>query len=470
MSSKMGPRWLKTLDQYTQQEFRELNIPGSRVLSNVRRVEVEPITTTNHSRTFKLQVHYRKGRGKKPKVNPRTVLAKQYFTPVGGSQSYKERRNPDRLSGRELRSTTQVYKLWGSNYSLAPKVFGRATEEPIVLFEFIEGVTDKELLIAARGDEDARKRIIETSVRKMAALTGMLAPYSSSSFKGRNPFAFTLSEERDRREVKIESLRNYLSTIVAHDLRIQGVELPSTNSEREEHIRREVLKSSSLAERVARLVDLESGLGEERFLLQHGDSRVHHVIRDEQGNIKFIDYEQFGLHPFGHDLGTYTSAEGGISRLAVGDLPRVLSLLHAYELEGLNNQTDRSRRRSLKKLDGMSADKIVGNIKGVRVSDLATYLASEIRENLHLDATNKAGTGVARAYQMQGIPGYTEEEMFEARLARVGEVLGTVRGNTLLWGYADRTVRDAIQQYFGEWERLFDDLQLDLHTSTGRAA
>src|SRR3989338_6606730 len=176
---------------------------------------------------------------------------------------------------------------------------------------------------------------------------------------------------------------------------------------------------------------------------------------------RLVDLGNLGYHPRGYDLVTYLHAEGGISELGTSQLPDLLGYFLAYEIEAKREATD--RKRGIAKLDGMDRVEIAQKVKlENRLPFIASFLALDIVENLHLDACNKRYPATVRADIVHRIPDYTEEEMMKRRLEHIEEIFNLVKGNNLLWGHLPQAteVRDYFYHFADLLQRL-DIINLD---------
>ncbi|MDO8656904.1 MAG: hypothetical protein Q7K45_06730 [Nanoarchaeota archaeon] len=376
------------------------------------------------------------------------VFVKEYFFPqvdrLDTSALYAAERNPKLLYFQEKRNTQRIYNHVGPG--LVPRVLAGDDEHLVLFFEYLKEPSDAELFLEARknNDEKAKLDLIYQGAKKIARLNGRL------NFNNKL-FASDLTEQRHTIEAKTARLTDYLLKILEHKHPI----LPGVEASRSTDLFRDFIRQQynlDLAEEVRTLVMKEEALNE-KYVLQHGDCRVHHILGD-----KFVDLEQFGLHGQGYDLVTYLSAEGGIAAPSISELPNLVGWFLAYERA--NSHKDGSRRKtSLQKLDSMTRSGVVQRISS---SDLAgstvRFLRKDLVESLHLDSSNKRYDAAHLQQLIPGIPHYSLEEMYRARLHHIRDVFELVSENDLMWGVLDNKV--GIKDYFHSFAELLVKLEL----------
>ena len=159
------------LDTLTVQDYRQFESPPK--AGGVRKatsVDYALLEQSNHSRAYRIEF---KGGGRTT-----TVFGKEFFRPQDISPHYLESRDPNKLFGWELRATKLITGKVGP---LVPAIIGYSHEPPILLFDFVDGQSDRELLLRVRtdGDDSAKNDLVYRRARNIAIFDGRLQARSS---------------------------------------------------------------------------------------------------------------------------------------------------------------------------------------------------------------------------------------------------------------------------------------------------
>ncbi len=432
-----------SLDSLAVQDYRKFE-HSPRAARNASSVQYRLLEQSNHSKAYRVEF-----RGEGTKV----LFGKEFFHTTDPSPDYQEARDPNRLFMWELRSTKLITSQVGQN--LVPTIVGYSPEQLILLFEFLDGPSDRELLLQARSDADeaAKKDLVYKRARNIAIFDGRLQARAT---------AFATSVPRQTAPSSTEKARqiaDYLRIIVGYAHRkttpseeiIQSSERFAKFVESHYHVK-------DLFDKVNEVVQHSVAL-QQKYVLQHGDCRVQHAIGE-----RLVDLGNLGYHPQGYDLVTYLHAEGGISELGTASqLPQLLGYFLAYEKEAKRDADQ--RRKGIAELDLLGKEDIARRIRMEdRLPFIANFLAIDIEESLHLDACNKRYPASVRAEIIGRIPGYTEEEMMQRRLENIEEAFGLVKENNLLWGHLPQA--SGIRDYFYHFADLLQRLEI-IHLEQG---
>ena len=367
------------------------------------------------------------------------LFVKQYFHSPESSTLYANIRDINSLFNRELRNSKRIHDNVGA---LVPSVKGYSVEDLVLCFEYVSGLSDRDRLLKAMTDEneDQRRALVYEGVRKIASFDGKVQARKQY-------FGLDLMEQRNTSEMQVGKLVDYLSKIVRYTYRLQGREI-ETLEQVKDVVRED--KNVHLVDEVVKIVQL----GEQFSLpqvLQHGDCRLQHVFGE-----KFVDLEQFGVHPQGYDLVTYLNAEGSIAQLSIRELPNLLGWFLAYERAAVRTSW---RNNELKNLSKMSQEDVLQTVPiDERLRFMVGFLAMDIIENLHLDASNKTYKQEHLEELVSGIPNYDVKKMMNARVTHVSDVFSLVSDSYLLLEHL--STRKVVTEYFSAFAGLLQRLDV----------
>ncbi len=387
------------------------------------------------------------------KEEPSDVLIKRFVKPSDDELVYSLAHNPDSLYNREKNNLNVVGNFISSG--LVPEIYG-CLDLPrgIIMEHFSRESLSSRLTDVANGitsdpssavaQMNKRKLLIE-GVKNLARFVG-LCNAKGVAINKLYDYKTEYEQERGRMEsLREELLRRYLAKIFFYNN-------PECIGEQQsyQYLKvKDVLKSKAvdLDERITKICSLRSGLNEKPWL-QHGDYNVAHAYGK-----KIIDLEDFGYYPWTRDLSTFFM--GGIDNISLPDsaeLPGYINLFLAYkqanevkytkskeeskesikQLDALLNEipSEASSREFLDAVSLINVDFLMQNdaieSKSGYAEFLFSFFASAIEEGVHLDATLKRYDEEHIQKLINGLKGYTTEEMRKCKSNYVTELFGAV--------------------------------------------
>lgn len=428
---------------FTVDDFRKVL---KRRFHPIHTITVKSNWKSHHAEFYLLQV-------KSDKKEPAEILVKRFVKPGDDELVYSLAHNPDSLYTREKNNLNVVGNFISG--TLVPEIYG-CLDLPrgIVMEHFSRGSLSSRLTTVANeitstsnsaATRMSKRKLLLEGTKNLARFVG-LCNAKEASINKLYDYKTEYEQERSRMEsLREELLRRYLAKIYFHNTpECIGKEQPY------QYLKvKEVLKSKGidLDERVTQICSLRLGLNEKPWL-QHGDYNVAHAYGK-----KVIDLEDFGYYPWTRDLSTFFM--GGIDNISLPDsaeLPGYINLFLAYKQanEIRYSKSKEESEKSIAQLDALlngvlpeaSSKDFLQAISQINVDFLTqnkaiesktgyaeflfSFFASAIEEGVHLDATLKRYDEEHLQMLINGLNGYTSEEMRRCKSKYVNELFGAV--------------------------------------------
>lgn len=344
-------------------------------------------------------------------------IVRKGVTASHGSTVREADRNPDTAFRNEVRCYQDFHGTEAGKW-FAELLEANVPSRTLYLSE-IEGESYRDRLSKAHntGDEEERNRLIVEAAHHYGLFGGILS-HNTAKLEESSRYS---KERRSRR------LKDYLAIIVKERFpKIEGSDADILLQRTARRVKAGINITSKLDDIVKVSYDMVNDLR-----TAHGDARPQHmIIYSRRHHQRFVlDPERTNIrHPRITDLVTLTSMEAGISRPSEENLPFVVATFLASYNAGVNGYRKKRRNRKRNRPSGVNTvrkhirqgnykqmEQLAGGAKTVHLA-LLEYLAMDIEENLHLDATNRRMGPDLRRAMCSGIQNWNEEDMLSGRM------------------------------------------------------